>query len=83
PPRNWAVVECDVGQGDAVVLATAEPGRAVVVDTGPEPGPVDDCLHRLAVDRIPLLVLSHLHADHIGGLASVFDGRAVGAIAVG
>lgn len=83
PPRNWAMVECDVGQGDAVVLATAEPGRAVVVDTGPEPGPVDECLHRLAVDRIPLLVLSHLHADHIGGLASVFDGRAVGAIAVG
>jgi competence protein ComEC len=28
-------------------------------------------------------VLSHLHADHIGGLASVFDGRAVGAVAVG
>ncbi|WP_328646857.1 ComEC/Rec2 family competence protein [Amycolatopsis sp. NBC_00348] len=83
PPRNWAMVECDVGQGDAVVLATAEPGRAVVVDTGPEPGPVDECLHRLSVDRIPLLVLSHLHADHIGGLASVFDGRSVGGIAVG
>ncbi|WP_086848860.1 ComEC/Rec2 family competence protein [Amycolatopsis kentuckyensis] len=83
PPRNWAMVECDVGQGDAVVLATAEPGRAVVVDAGPEPGPVDECLHRLAIDRIPLLVLSHLHADHIGGLASVFDGRTVGAIAVG
>lgn len=83
PPRNWAMVECDVGQGDAVVLATAEPGRAVVVDTGPEPGPVDECLHRLSVDRIPLLVLSHLHADHIGGLASVFEGRSVGGIAVG
>ncbi|WP_410642368.1 ComEC/Rec2 family competence protein [Amycolatopsis sp. lyj-346] len=83
PPRNWAMVECDVGQGDAVVLATGEPGRAVVVDAGPEPGPVDECLHRLAVDRIPLLVLSHLHADHIGGLASVFDGRSVGAVAVG
>jgi competence protein ComEC len=83
PPRNWAMVECDVGQGDAVVLATSEPGRAVVVDTGPEPGPVDECLHRLSVDRIPLLILSHLHADHIGGLASVFDGRSVGGVAVG
>jgi competence protein ComEC len=83
PPRNWAMVECDVGQGDAVVLATGEPGRAVVVDTGPEPGPVDECLHRLSVDRIPLLVLSHLHADHVGGLASVFDGRSVGGVAVG
>lgn len=83
PPPNWAMVECDVGQGDAVVLATAEPGRAVVIDTGPEPGPVDECLHRLSIDRIPLLVLSHLHADHIGGLTSVFDGRAVGAVALG
>ncbi|QRP48344.1 ComEC/Rec2 family competence protein [Amycolatopsis sp. FDAARGOS 1241] len=83
PPGGWAMVECDVGQGDAVVLATAEPGRAVVVDTGPEPGPVDECLRRLGVDRVPLLVLSHLHADHIGGLSSVFEGRAVGAIAVG
>jgi competence protein ComEC len=83
PPAGWAMAACDVGQGDALVLATAEPGRAVVVDTGPEPGPVDDCLHLLGVTRIPLLVVSHLHADHIGGLTSVFDGRSVGAIAVG
>ncbi|WP_020666269.1 ComEC/Rec2 family competence protein [Amycolatopsis nigrescens] len=83
PPPNWAVVACDVGQGDAAVLATAEPGRAVVVDVGPEPGPVDECLDRLDVDRVPLVVLSHLHADHIAGLDSAFDGRVVGAIAVG
>ena len=34
--RALAVV-CDVGQGDALVLPLA-PGRAVVVDAGPEPG---------------------------------------------
>jgi competence protein ComEC len=83
PPASWVAVACDVGQGDAMVLATAEPGRAVVVDAGPEPGPVDECLDRLGVDRIPLLIISHLHADHIGGLSSVFEGRAVGAVAVG
>ncbi|GHF61784.1 competence protein ComEC [Amycolatopsis bartoniae] len=83
PPAGWAMVACDVGQGDAEVLATTDPGRAVVVDTGPEPGPVDECLSRLGVDRVPLVVLSHLHADHISGLDSVFDGRSVGAVAVG
>ncbi|MFD9964450.1 ComEC/Rec2 family competence protein [Amycolatopsis sp. NPDC058986] len=83
PPDSWAMVECDVGQGDALVLATAERGRAVVVDTGPEPGPVDECLRRLDIDRVPLIVLSHLHADHLGGLVSVFEGRTVGAVAVG
>ncbi len=83
PPASWTAVACDVGQGDAVVLATADQGRAVLIDTGPEPGPVDDCLTRLGVDRVPLIVLSHLHADHIGGLESVFEGRSVGAVAVG
>ncbi|WP_216216175.1 ComEC/Rec2 family competence protein [Amycolatopsis aidingensis] len=83
PPAGWAAVACDVGQGDALVLATGEPGRAVVVDTGPRPGPVDRCLDRLDVERVPLVVLSHLHADHIGGLSSVFEGRVVGGVAVG
>ncbi|GAB3587635.1 ComEC/Rec2 family competence protein [Amycolatopsis endophytica] len=83
PPPGWAVVACDVGQGDSLVLSTGEAGRAVVVDTGPEPGPVDRCLDRLGVERVPLVVLSHLHADHIGGLDSVFEGRSVGGIAVG
>jgi competence protein ComEC len=83
PPAGWSVVACDVGQGDAVVISTAEPGRAILVDTGPEPGPADECLSRLGVDRLPMVVLSHLHADHISGLDSVFDGRSVGAVAVG
>jgi len=83
PPTGWAVVACDVGQGEAVVLASAEQDRAVLIDTGPEPGPADECLHRLGVRRVPLVILSHLHADHIGGLDSVFDGRSVGAVAVG
>src|SRR5205814_4964665 len=31
PPSGWAMVACDVGQGDDVVLSTADAGRAVVV----------------------------------------------------
>ena len=83
PPPGWAMVACDVGQGDALVLATAEEGRAVVVDTGPEPGPLAACLDRLDVSRVPLVVLTHLHADHVGGLDAVLAGHAVGAVAVG
>ncbi|MET8762735.1 ComEC/Rec2 family competence protein [Lentzea sp. NPDC004782] len=83
PPDGWKVVICDVGQGDALVLATDEPDRAVVVDTGPDPGAVDRCLTTLGIKRIPLLVLTHLHADHVQGLPAVLTGRAVGAIATG
>lgn len=83
PAAGWSLVSCDVGQGDAMVLATADPGRAVLVDTGPDPGPVSGCLDRLGVRRLALVVLSHLHADHIGGLAGALRGRSVGAVAVG
>jgi competence protein ComEC len=83
PAAGWTVVACDVGQGDAVVLATGEPGSAVLVDTGPDAGPASACLDRLGVRRLALVVLSHLHADHIGGLAGVLRGRAVSAVALG
>jgi competence protein ComEC len=82
PPAGWVMVVCDVGQGDALVLHAAA-RTAVVVDTGPEPVPVDRCLRRLGVARIPLLVLTHLHADHVGGLAGALRGRSVGQIEVG
>ncbi|MBC9716249.1 ComEC/Rec2 family competence protein [Streptomyces sp. TRM66268-LWL] len=79
PPPGWRYVLCDVGQGDASVLSTG-PGTAVVVDAGPDPRLVDRCLHTLGVTRVPLVLLTHFHADHVGGLAGVLRGRSVGAI---
>ncbi len=69
-PGDWQVVFCDVGQGDATALR-AGPGAAVLVDTGPEPGPTLACLDALGITQIPLLVLTHYHADHIGGTEEV------------
>ncbi|HWL98356.1 MAG TPA: DNA internalization-related competence protein ComEC/Rec2 [Nocardioidaceae bacterium] len=82
PPADWVMVACDVGQGDAVVLNAGD-GDAVVVDTGPDPGAVDRCLDRLEVESVPLVVLSHLHADHAEGLSGVSDGRTVGEVEIG
>jgi competence protein ComEC len=79
PPPGWRLVMCDVGQGDAAVLAAGE-GTGVVVDAGPEPRLVDRCLHTLGITRIPLVVLTHFHADHVAGLPGVLRGREVGAI---
>ena len=81
PPPGWVAVVCDVGQGDAVVLA-AGPASAVVVDAGPDPDAVDRCLRDLGVRRVPLVVLTHFHADHVEGLPGVLRGRAVGAVEV-
>lgn len=82
PPPGWLMVACDVGQGDALVL-NAGGGNAVVVDAGPDPPQVDSCLRRLDVRRVPLVLLTHLHADHTGGLSGVLRGRQVGVVEVG
>ncbi|MBD5787912.1 ComEC/Rec2 family competence protein [Cellulosimicrobium terreum] len=75
-PADWLVVACDVGQGDALVLRSG-PGSAVVVDVGPSGDAAARCLDTLGVRRIDLLVLSHFHADHVGGLGPVLAGRTV------
>ncbi len=82
PPTGWVLAACDVGQGDALVVATGRPEEAVVIDAGPDPRPVDRCLDGLGVRRVPLVVLTHFHADHIDGLGGVLGGRAVGVVEV-
>lgn len=79
PPPGWRIVACDVGQGDALVLPVAS-GTAVVVDAGPDPPLVDNCLRSLRIRAVPLLVITHLHADHVGGLDGVLRGRRVGTV---
>ena len=60
----------DVGQGDAVLLQAPE-GQTALVDAGP--GNVVPLLRGLGVERIDLLVATHPHADHIGGMAGVIE----------
>ncbi|GAA4920377.1 ComEC/Rec2 family competence protein [Streptomyces coeruleoprunus] len=79
PPPGWVLAMCDVGQGDAMALAAGD-GTAVVVDAGPDPEPVDHCLRDLGVRRVPMVLLTHFHADHVAGLPGVLRGRQVGAI---
>ncbi|GGK67551.1 ComEC/Rec2 family competence protein [Ornithinimicrobium pekingense] len=70
PPPGWVVAGCDVGQGDAFVVRSG-PDSVLVVDTGPDPGPVAACLRDLRVRRVDGLFLSHFHSDHVGGLGGV------------
>lgn len=64
----------DVGQGDATLIRHR--GRTVLVDAGPSDRIVQR-LRELAVDTIDLLIASHNHADHIGGMDAVLDSFAV------
>jgi competence protein ComEC len=76
PAGDWQVAQCDVGQGDSLVINLGN-HRAVIIDTGPEPAAEDKCLKALGIKHIPLLILSHFHADHVGGLPGLLEGRTV------
>lgn len=70
-PPGLRVTYFDVGQGDAVLVQT--PGGArMLIDGGPDPALVADKLKRLGMNRLDLVVASHLHADHVVGLSQVF-----------
>lgn len=70
-PSDWVVVSCDVGQGDATLVRTGG-HSALLVDVGPDPGAMAACLRETGITHISLLVLSHFHADHVGGLDGVY-----------
>jgi len=79
PPPDWLMLMCDVGQGDAVLLR-AGPESAVVVDTGNDGSRVSVCLDEAGISSVPAVVLTHFHADHVGGLGALLESVEVGAI---
>ena len=76
PGSDWQVANCDVGQGDSMVVNLGD-HRAIVIDTGPDPIAEDRCLHQLGVKKIELLILTHVHADHVGGVDGAIRDRTV------
>ncbi len=76
PTPNWEVASCDVGQGDATVIRNA--GRVMLIDVGREPDLINECLKKLEAKHIDLLLLTHFDADHVAGLAGVFEQASVG-----
>lgn len=73
---DWVLASCDVGQGDGFVVRTGA-SSAMVIDAGPDPALIKGCLDLLKVHTVELLVLTHLHEDHFGGVPGVFADRAV------
>ncbi|BDZ38030.1 ComEC/Rec2 family competence protein [Microbacterium suwonense] len=68
-PGEWSIAACDIGQGDAVLIRSA--GRTALVDTGPDPDALRDCLAQTGTSHIDLLVLTHFDLDHVGGTGAV------------
>jgi competence protein ComEC len=60
------IVNCDVGQGDAMLIRSGE--QTMLIDVGREASLVANCLGDNEVSKIDLLVLTHYDQDHVGGI---------------
>ena len=71
----------DVGQGDSEFLELPN-GQTMLIDAGnPENGSqIVSYIKGLGHDKIDYLIATHPHADHIGGMATVVNGLAIGKI---
>lgn len=69
---DWDIIGCDVGQGDMFLIRTG-PDSAMVIDTGDEPTLAQRCLQQAQITQIDIVVITHLHADHVGGVQGVLD----------
>lgn len=76
PAGDWQFANCDIGQGDGAAINLGN-HRAIVIDTGPDPELIDRCLKQLGIREIPLLIITHGHADHIGGWTGVKKDRKI------
>ena len=79
PGGDWQVANCDIGQGDSMVINLGN-HRGIVIDVGPDAVAEDRCLKALGINEIPLLILSHFHADHVAGLPGAIKKRTVGQV---
>ncbi|MFZ5480400.1 MAG: ComEC/Rec2 family competence protein [Myxococcota bacterium] len=60
----------DVGQGDSILIRTPA-NKVVLIDAGEGDVDVPAILAREGIDHIDLVVATHPHADHIGGMDDV------------
>ena len=77
--RNFEITVLDVGQGDAIVIRTPA-HKTILIDTGDKTMNKDygelvvvPYFKARGIKDIDLLILTHPHADHIGGAQAVME----------
>ncbi|HYC50083.1 MAG TPA: MBL fold metallo-hydrolase [Gemmatimonadaceae bacterium] len=71
PRQLLSIYFLDVGQGDAALIRTTS-GKRILIDAGPSARAMEYHLWESDFDTLDLVVASHNHSDHIGGMGWVF-----------
>lgn len=70
----------DVGQGDSILIEYQQ--KNILIDAGPEKSTTVllDYLNKLAIKKLDIIIATHPHEDHIGGMSEVIRKFQVGKI---
>ena len=60
----------DIGQGDSILIHSPE-GKTALIDAGPTKTGAVRALKRAGITSLDLVVISHHHSDHYGGMDEV------------
>ena len=72
----------DVGQGDSTLIITPD-GKAALIDGGEPDSGAARYLRTVGVEKLDLVVNTHPHSDHVGGLIEVLQTIPVASVAAG
>lgn len=79
-PSNLKVHFMDVGQGDSILLQTHNKTMLIDAGTRSSSDKLIKDLKKLGVEKLDVVVATHPHEDHIGGMPSVFKEFRVGKV---
>jgi competence protein ComEC len=84
--KKLRITFMDIGQGDCVVIQTPD-DKVILVDCGlindnynSGERTIDPYFRRNGIDKIDILVLTHLHNDHIGGINFLLQNYKIGKV---
>ena len=69
--RDFSVTFIDVGQGDSILVRCG--GSSLLIDAGEDENTAAEYLEYNKVDRLDMVIATHPHSDHIGGMPHIIN----------